>query len=84
MKKSPLEKLLVETLNEPFYLNVVEFENKKGWSPMFHQEYIGSERLVEAIRLRREGAKYLHDNGSDKWKDGKNIKTVKVELFKFR
>ena len=81
MKKDPLKKLMVETLGRSFYLNVVQFNYDEKWYPMFYAKWVGSEKCGEAVALRKEAAKYLHDEGSDLWKDGKNIKTVKVTLF---
>lgn len=82
MKKNPLNKLLISSLGEPFYLNVVQFLNEDAWYPMFYAKWVGSNKKSEAIMLRKEASKYLHEHGNKKWRDGKNIKTVKVEHYK--
>lgn len=84
MAKDPLKKLFVDKLEAPFYLNVVQFSycnGRKSWSPMFYSKWAGSDRRSEAVRLRKEASAYLHEKGSDTWRDGVNIKTVKVSLY---
>ena len=81
MKKNPLNKLLISSLKSPFYLNVVQFSNEDGWYPMFYAKWAGSEKRAEAVSLRKDAAKYLHETGSKSWRDGKNIKTVKVSHY---
>jgi hypothetical protein len=78
MTKNPLKALFVESLGEPFYLNVVQFKNEEKWFPMFHTKWSGSEKRSEAVKLRKEASDWLHNHGNKEWKDGKNIKTVKV------
>lgn len=82
-KKSPLEKSIVNTLREPFYLNVVKYLNTEDrWYPIMISKWAGSSHLREAVKIRKEAAVYLHKQGNSEWKDGKNIKTVKVTLYK--
>lgn len=80
-KKDPLKKLLVSTLAETFYLNVLSFKNDRRWFPAWYSKWAGSRNRSEAVKLRKEMSIYLHEYGSDDWKDGKNIKTVKVNLY---
>ena len=84
MKKNPLEKLIVNSLGRPFYLNVIQFLNDdEKWFPMFYSEWSGSDNRLEAVKMRREAFTYLHDKGNKNWKP-ENLKTVKIELYKFR
>ncbi len=79
--KSPIEKLMVSSLGEPFYLNVVLFENDNRWFPIFESKWAGSTHKLEAVKLRKEAQVWLKENGSKKWTE-KNFKTVKVTLYK--
>jgi hypothetical protein len=73
--------LLVDSLEAPFYLNVVTFEYAPGkWSPVWMKEYAGSVYRREALEMRRAFLNYLLENGSDAWR-AKDLKTVKVTLF---
>jgi len=81
MKKDPLKSLFVSELGEPFYLNVCQFFDKEKWYPIWYEKWSGSHKRMTAVKLRKEAAKYLHETGSDKWRDKKNIKTVKITLF---
>jgi len=83
-KNNSLNKLLVESLSEPFFLNVVQFRDEEKWYPLWYSKWAGSNSRNEAVALRKEASKYLHETGNKDWRDGKNIKTVKVELFKFK
>lgn len=79
-KKSPLNKFLVSTLSEPFYLNVVRFPSGEVL-PVWRKEYVGSERRSEAVELRKKFfEEYLKDR-SNTWK-ANELKTVKVTLYK--
>ena len=81
MKKNPLKKLFVSSLGKPFYLNVVQFQDKDKWHPMFYAKWAGSSKRMEAVQLRKEASKYLHKKGNKVWQDVKNIKTVRITLF---
>jgi hypothetical protein len=78
--KDPLNKLIIETLGKPFFLNVVRFKGDDNWFPCWYTKWAGSEYRMEAVKLRRELYKYLHDKGSDTWKE-KNLKTVKISYY---
>jgi len=81
-EKNPLNKLFVSELGEPFYLNVIQFSNEGKWYPTWYSEWAGKTKRGEAVRLRKELSSFLHNEGNKEWKDGKNIKTVKITLFK--
>jgi hypothetical protein len=82
IKKSPLNKLVLESLGEPFYLNIVRFKNDEKWFPCWHKEYSGATRRADAIRLRKDFLKFLQTYGNPDWSE-KDLKTVKVEYYKF-
>jgi len=81
IKKSPLNKLVLETLGEPFYLNIVKMEKDKYWNPCWIKEYNGSNKRLKAVAMRKDLLKYLKDFNED-WSE-KDLKTVKVEYYKF-
>jgi len=82
MKKSPLNKLVLETLGKPFYLNVVKMKNGKHWFPFWGNKFHGSYRRSDAVKLRRRLLAHLQEVGSPDWSE-KDLKTVKVEYYKF-
>ena len=87
MKKSPLGKLVLETLGEPFYLNIVQFisHNSAKWDtpiPCWIDKYYGSTKRNEAVKLRKEFLKYLQTEGNPNWKE-KDLKTVKIKYYNF-
>ena len=79
-KKSPLEKLIVNTLGEPFYLNVMKLQNDDRWFPMIEDRFAGSRSKGEAVRMRADALKDLQLTGSPDWK-AKELKTVKITLY---
>jgi hypothetical protein len=81
MKKLPLNKLVIETLKEPFYFNIVKFKDEEKWYPCWEEKYYGSTRRLEAVKLRKEFLKFLQTEGNPNWSD-KDLKTVKIEYYK--
>jgi len=86
--KNKLNKLVLKTLGEPFYLNIVQFiscpPNNK-WNtpiPCWIDKYYGSVKRNEAVKLRKEFLKYLQTEGNPNWSE-KDLKTVKIEYYKF-
>jgi hypothetical protein len=85
MKKTPLEKLVINTLNSPFYLNVAQpFDwppcNWKRPQPCWDIKYAGATNRLEAIKLRKKWLLDLKKMNID-WKE-KDLKTVKIEYCK--
>ena len=79
-KKDLLEKLIVDKLAEPFYLNVAIFPDG-GVVPFWYKEYVGSSKRNEATTLRRRFYNERLDGKRGAWKE-KDLKTVKVTLYK--
>ncbi len=79
--KNPLKRLFVDTLGEPFYLNVAQFKNKEAWYPLWYAKWAGSKSFKEAVELRKEAQEWLYENGSDGWTN-KCFRTVKITLYK--
>ena len=80
MKKSPLEKLIVDTLKRSFYLNVA---CPKDWGlvPCWKERFCGSDKKSVAVALRYKWLKELQEKGSSEW-GKRDLKTVRITLCK--